>query len=63
MTKPATTGGTSKPSGPTTGVTSKPTGPTTTGKPTNKAVLGQKAVYNYNGMKVIFINGRVSNVK
>ena len=33
------------------------------GQPTNKAILGQKVVYNYSGMKVIFKNGRVANVE
>jgi len=32
------------------------------GQPSSKALLGPKVVYNYNGMKVTFINGRVANV-
>jgi hypothetical protein len=32
------------------------------GQPSSKAILGQKTVYNYNGMKVIFVGGRVTNV-
>ena len=33
------------------------------GQPTNKALLGRKVIYNYKGMKVTFIDGRVSNVE
>jgi len=33
------------------------------GQPTSKAVLGPKVVYNYNGMKVIFKNGKVADVE
>ncbi|MGB8260928.1 MAG: hypothetical protein WCE75_11280 [Terracidiphilus sp.] len=33
------------------------------GQPRDKALLGSKVVYNYNGMKVIFINGRVTDVQ
>jgi len=33
------------------------------GQPTSRAVLGPKVVYNYNGMKVIFKNGKVSDVE
>jgi hypothetical protein len=33
------------------------------GQPGSKAVLGQKIIYNYDGMKVIFINGRVTDVE
>ena len=33
------------------------------GQPTSKANLGNKIIYNYNGMKVIFMNGRVSDVQ
>lgn len=32
------------------------------GQPSSKAILGPKTVYNYNGMKVIFVGGRVTNV-
>jgi len=33
------------------------------GQPTNKAILGPKVVYNYNGMKVIFKDGKVVDVE
>jgi hypothetical protein len=33
------------------------------GQPTNKADLGSKVIYNYNGMKVIFTGGVVSDVQ
>ncbi len=33
------------------------------GQPASKAVLGPKVIYNYNGMKVIFKNGKVSDVE
>ncbi|MGD0901296.1 MAG: hypothetical protein ABR924_00015 [Terracidiphilus sp.] len=33
------------------------------GQPTSKALLGSKVIYNYNGMKVIFKNGKVSDVQ
>ena len=32
------------------------------GQPTSKAILGPKVIYNYNGMKVTFMGGRVTNV-
>jgi outer membrane receptor protein involved in Fe transport len=32
------------------------------GQPTSKALLGPKVVYNYNGMKVTFMGGRVTDV-
>jgi hypothetical protein len=33
------------------------------GQPTSKAILGPKVIYNYNGMKVIFKNGKVADVE
>jgi len=33
------------------------------GQPTSKALLGSKVIYNYNGMKVIFKNGKVTDVQ
>ena len=33
------------------------------GQPVSKALLGPKVIYNYNGMKVIFKNGKVSDVQ
>jgi len=33
------------------------------GQPANKAKLGKKIIYNYSGMKVIFTDGRVSDVQ
>jgi len=33
------------------------------GQPASKALLGPKVIYNYNGMKVIFKNGKVSDVQ
>lgn len=33
------------------------------GQPSSKAILGNKVIYNYSGMKVTFINGRVANVE
>jgi hypothetical protein len=33
------------------------------GQPVSKALLGSKAIYNYNGMKVIFKDGKVSDVQ
>jgi hypothetical protein len=33
------------------------------GQPTNKAFLGRKTIYNYNGLKVTFTEGRVTNVE
>lgn len=33
------------------------------GQPTSKAMLGSKVIYNYNGMKVIFKDGKVSDVQ
>ncbi len=33
------------------------------GQPTSKAMLGPKVIYNYNGMKVIFKDGKVADVQ
>jgi hypothetical protein len=33
------------------------------GQPNSKALLGQKVIYNYNGMKVIFKDGKVADVQ
>jgi hypothetical protein len=33
------------------------------GQPTSKAILGPKVIYNYNGMKVIFKDGKVADVE
>jgi len=33
------------------------------GQPVSKALLGPKVIYNYNGLKVIFKNGKVSDVQ
>ena len=33
------------------------------GQPTNKAIVGNRAIYNYNGMRVTFVDGRVTDVQ
>jgi hypothetical protein len=33
------------------------------GQPNSKAILGPKVIYNYNGMKVIFRDGKVSDIQ
>ncbi len=33
------------------------------GQPNSKAILGSKVIYNYNGMKVVFRDGKVSDVQ
>jgi hypothetical protein len=33
------------------------------GQPTNKAILENRVIYNYNGMRVTFVSGRVTNVE
>ena len=33
------------------------------GQPVSKALLGPKIIYNYNGMKVVFKDGKVADVQ